>query len=63
MKIRSAVLQAMGLPAPYAQSRPLKIQEVELDSPGPREVLVRVQAAGVGFLSSCHFRSFMLSST
>ncbi len=49
MKIRAAVLQAMGLPAPYAQSRPLKILEVELDPPGPGEVLVRVQAAGL-----CH---------
>ncbi len=49
MKIRAAVLEAMGLPAPYAQSRPLKILEVELDPPGPGEVLVRVQAAGL-----CH---------
>ena len=49
MKIRAAVLEAMGLPAPYAQSRPLKILEVELDPPGPGEVLVRVLAAGL-----CH---------
>ena len=35
MKIRAAVLEAMGLPAPYAESRPLKILEVELDPPGP----------------------------
>ncbi len=49
MKIRAAVLEAMGLPAPYAESRPLKILEVELDPPGPGEVLVRVQAAGL-----CH---------
>ena len=49
MKMRAAVLEAMGLPAPYAQSRPLKILEVELDPPGPGEVLVRVQAAGL-----CH---------
>jgi alcohol dehydrogenase len=49
MKIRAAVLEAMGLPAPYAQSRPLKILELELDPPGPGEVRVRVQAAGL-----CH---------
>jgi alcohol dehydrogenase len=49
MKIRAAVLEAMGLPAPYAQSRPLMILEVELDPPGPGEVRVRVQAAGL-----CH---------
>jgi alcohol dehydrogenase len=49
MKIRAAVLEAMGLPAPYAQSRPLKILDLELDAPGAGEVLVRVQAAGL-----CH---------
>ncbi len=49
MKIRAAVLEAMGLPAPYAQSRPLKILEVGLDPPGPGEVRVRVLAAGL-----CH---------
>lgn len=49
MKIRAAVLLAMGLPAPFAQSQPLKILEVELDPPGPGEVRVRVMAAGL-----CH---------
>lgn len=49
MKIRAAVLRQMGLPAPYAQSRPLQITEVELDPPGPGEVLVSVRVAGL-----CH---------
>lgn len=49
MKIRAAVLEAMGAARPYAQSRPLKIQEVELRPPGPGEVLVRMGAAGL-----CH---------
>ena len=49
MKIRAAVLETMGLPAPYADSRPLQIREVELDDPGPGEVRVRVLAAGL-----CH---------
>lgn len=49
MTVRAAVLETMGLPAPYAQSRPLKIREVELDPPGPGEVRVRVLAAGL-----CH---------
>jgi len=49
MKVRAAVLETIGLPAPYADSRPLKIREVELDPPGPGEVLVRVHAAGL-----CH---------
>ena len=30
MKVRGAVLTAMGLPAPYAQSRPLEIGELDL---------------------------------
>ena len=49
MKVRAAVLDTIGLPAPYADSRPLKIREVDLEPPGPGEVLVRIQAAGL-----CH---------
>jgi len=49
MKIRAAVLQQMGLAPPYAASRPLTIREVELAPPGPGEVLVRIEAAGL-----CH---------
>jgi alcohol dehydrogenase len=49
MKIRAAVLRQSGLPQPYAQSRPLSIEEVELDPPGPRELLVQIKAAGL-----CH---------
>ena len=49
MKIRAAVLREIGLPAPYAQSRPLSVEEVELAAPGPNEVLVRIRAAGL-----CH---------
>ena len=49
MKIRAAVLETIGAPAPYAQSQPLKIREVELAPPGHGEVLVRIRAAGL-----CH---------
>jgi len=49
MKTLAAVLRQTGLPAPYAESRPLSIEEVELDPPGPGEVLVRIRAAGL-----CH---------
>lgn len=49
MKVRAAVLYEMGLPRPYARSRPLVIEEVELDPPGPGEVLIRITAAGL-----CH---------
>jgi alcohol dehydrogenase len=48
-KIRAAVLESMGAALPYASSRPLRIAEVELDPPGPGEVLVRIGAAGL-----CH---------
>lgn len=49
MRIQGAVLREMGLPAPYAGSRPLRIEEVELAPPGPGELLVRIRAAGL-----CH---------
>ncbi len=49
MKTRAAILSAIGLPPPYADSRPLRIETVELDAPGPGEVMVRVKAAGL-----CH---------
>jgi alcohol dehydrogenase len=49
MKIRAAVLEQMDNTAPYAQSHPLKVQEVDLDGPGRGEVLIRIAAAGL-----CH---------
>lgn len=49
MKTRAAVLDAIGHPAPYARSQPLQIREVDLDPPGPGEVLIRIRAAGL-----CH---------
>lgn len=49
MKIKAAVLRQMGAQPPYAESRPLVIEEIELDPPGPGEVLVQVKAA-----SLCH---------
>ena len=49
MKVQGAVLHEMGLEKPYAQSRPLRFEELDLDPPGPGELLVRVGAAGL-----CH---------
>jgi alcohol dehydrogenase len=49
MKVKAAVLREIGRPAPYAQSMPLSLEEIELDAPGPGEVLVRIRAAGL-----CH---------
>jgi alcohol dehydrogenase len=49
MRISSAVLRQSGLPKPYATSRPLTIETLELAPPGPDEVLVKIAGAGV-----CH---------
>ena len=49
MKIKAAVIRQMGLTQPYADSKPMTIEEVELDKPGEREVLVQIKAA-----SLCH---------
>ncbi len=49
IQTRAAVLREMGLPAPYAQSKPLSIETISLAPPGPGELLVRMTAAGL-----CH---------
>jgi alcohol dehydrogenase len=49
MKIRAAVLRESGLPRPYFKSRPLQIEEVDLDPPNSGEILVQIKAVGL-----CH---------
>ena len=49
IKCRAAVLHSMGEPRPFAVSKPVKVEEIELDPPGFDEVLVKVSAAGL-----CH---------
>jgi alcohol dehydrogenase len=49
VRIRGAVLERIGSPPPYAQSRPITVTELELPPPGPDELQVRMEAAGV-----CH---------
>jgi len=49
MEIQAAVLHTVGAPRPYAESRPIRIETLRLDPPGPDEVLVKVDAAGL-----CH---------
>ena len=46
---RAAVLRHRGAARPYADSRPLSIETLTLDDPGPGEVLVAIKAAGL-----CH---------
>ncbi len=49
MKTVSVVLEEMGRPAPYAESKPLILEDLELSGPGAGEVLVEIKAAGL-----CH---------
>src|SRR5450432_1076909 len=49
MKIKAAVLYAMDAKPPFAESHPLSIEEIDLEPPGPGEILVRIGAAGL-----CH---------
>ena len=47
--IRGAVLRSTGAARPYATSRPLEILDLQLEGPGPGEILVKIEAAGL-----CH---------
>jgi Zn-dependent alcohol dehydrogenase len=49
MKITAAVLDHIGAAGPYAETKPLRLAELELDDPRPGELLVRIDAAGL-----CH---------
>ena len=46
---KAAVLRTIGAPRPYAQSKPLSIEEINLAPPKPVELLVRIAGAGL-----CH---------
>ncbi len=48
-EIRGAVLERIGSPRPYAESRPITVTNVDLSPPGSGEVQIRIEAAGV-----CH---------
>ncbi len=49
MKMKAAILTTCSAPQPFAKSKPLRIEEVDLDPPGEGEVLVKVGGAGL-----CH---------
>ena len=49
IKCRAAILFNAGLSRPYSESKPVRVEEIELDPPGFGEVLVKVSAAGL-----CH---------
>jgi len=49
MKMQAAVLREQGKPRPFAVSQPMTIETVDLDPPGPGEVLYKIIGAGL-----CH---------
>ena len=49
MKMKAAVLREQGKPRPYVVSQPMTIETVDLDPPGPGEVLYKIIGAGL-----CH---------
>ena len=49
MRIKAAVLHEQGKEHPFAQSRPLTVEDVDLAPPGDDEVLIKTGAAGL-----CH---------
>ncbi|OBH29619.1 alcohol dehydrogenase [Mycobacterium sp. E342] len=49
VRIRGAVLDRIGAVRPYAESRPIRVVDLDLEPPGSGEVMIRIEAAGV-----CH---------
>lgn len=49
IRCKAAVLRQSGAPRPFAESKPLSIEEIELADPGPSEVVVKIAGAGL-----CH---------
>src|SRR6478672_11277764 len=47
--MKAAILREMGLSRPYADSKPLIVEDVSLDPPGPGELLIKIKATGL-----CH---------
>lgn len=49
IKSRAAVLRKIGNKRPYGKTKPLQIEEIEVDAPQRNEVLVKIKATGL-----CH---------
>lgn len=49
IRCKAAVLRQSGAPRPFADSKPLSIEEIELDDPKATEVVVKIAGAGL-----CH---------
>ena len=46
MQIRATVIHEMEKPRPCATSKPLVIEELDLEPPGEGEIRIRIRAAG-----------------
>jgi alcohol dehydrogenase len=55
---KATVLRTCGLPEPFAQSRPLAVEEVTIDPPQPTELLIRIGGAGL-----CHSDLSVINGT
>ena len=49
MRITACVVREGGAAQPFAESKPISVEEVELEGPGPNEVMVQIGGAGL-----CH---------
>lgn len=49
MRMQAAILYNPGRAHPYAETQPMRVEEVELDPPGEGEVLIEIAACGL-----CH---------
>jgi alcohol dehydrogenase len=58
MKTKAAVLEQLDRRGPYAETRPLTLEDLELAPPGPGEVLVEIAAAGL-----CHSDLSVINGT
>ena len=48
-QMKAAILSEMGRSRPYVNSKPLVVEDVDLDPPGPGELLIKIKATGL-----CH---------
>jgi alcohol dehydrogenase len=55
---KAAILRQTGAPAPYAESRPISVEEITLDPPGPMEALVKIAGGGL-----CHSDLSVINGT
>ena len=49
MRMTACVVREGGAAQPFAETKPISVEEVELEGPGPNEVMVKIGGAGL-----CH---------